>query len=171
MKQARIMITKTCSMGCPYCLMNNRGVMDTIEENTLEEILKTDYHTFLITGGEPLENNYTEEQTEKAVIKIKEKQPSAKIYLYTNGVGIYSGNIHKLPKLFDGINISLHQEINYGKLLWIKRYIPIRLHRQEGRVSQELISFCLKEKIPLKIFEIDKCSVENEDRFLLKGVL
>jgi hypothetical protein len=165
------MITKECSLGCPYCLMNNRVVMDTIKEATLDEILSQEYHTFLITGGEPLEDNYTEEQTERAVDLIKQKHPNAKVYLYTNGVGIYNGNIHKLPKLFDGINISLHQEINYPKLLWIKRYIPIRLHRQEGRVSKELISFCLKEKIPLKIWVKDKCEVENEDRFILKGVL
>jgi organic radical activating enzyme len=147
--------------------MENKDIMKTVKPETLSNILKNKYKSFCITGGEPLCDSDTFHLMKLVALSVKGFNPITPIYLYTNGVNLNEKNISEIIDLFDGINIGLHNEIDYAKIKWISRCIPTRLHRWEKKIDKKLLDFCKDNGIMLKIWKKDVCHTEKEDRFIL----
>lgn len=168
-KQCRIMITKKCNLHCSYCLMKNKELMATFKLATIEEILAKEYSAYCITGGEPLLDKNTITIAIRLIVEIKKRVPKlVPIYLYTNGENLRSKNAAMLIAILDGINISPHRKkVPYEDILFANAFTKVRLHRQDTKVTQELIDFCTTNDIALKQWHLDVCDTVPEDRFIL----
>lgn len=166
MKQCRIVITTECNLTCTYCLMKDQEVVDTFTPKTVDDIVgMPTYSTYLITGGEPT----TDMTTLLRLIKsIHENHPDSRIYLYSNGTLLSNKRALALKHAgLHGINIGLHNDIDYAQLWQLNSIIPLRLHRYINIVTPLLRKFCAEYSIPLKEWEMGQCDTEDEDRFIL----
>ncbi len=167
-KQCWIMITKKCNLRCSYCLMKNEELMATFKPATMEEILKKEYSAYCITGGEPFYNKKTTDLIVDLILAIRNKSAIPAIYLYSNGERKLNKIMAMVLSSIEGVNISPHgRNIPYKKIKIINMYCPVRLHRQDTKITPRMINFCEKENIEYKIWHKDDCTTVPEDRFIL----
>ena len=164
--QCRIAVTLDCNLNCSYCCMTKiPDIYNSFTVKYMDDILKTKYDSFVITGGEP---TLDLELLFMVINDIHRSQPKAKIYLHTNGVLLTEQFVVDNSHILDGINISIHGEPDYDKYLKINNILPVRLHVWQELVTCKLSEFCEDHNIELKEWTMDDCETIPEDRYILR---
>lgn len=159
---AKVVISWDCNLSCDYCCNKYPEIRDSFQPITLEELSKTTYTDYELTGGEPL----LDIERLRKVIQVLPFQSSR--YIYTNGILLDTQKAYCLNLYIKGINIGYHGiPLNWEELVNIHRYcIPLRLWIQDIDLTQ----FLLDLNIPIKLWTKDKqCFNINTDRFVLVG--
>ena len=165
-KRVRLIITKECNLDCGYCCNKIKDVIDSFKTITLREFLKRDYDVISITGGEPL-------LVADKLIELLEKIPNKankRIYLYSNGFGMFSKKIGIIAKMITGVNIDCHENFLYTfkRAMYWKKYIKkVRLHIQDMEVTPKIVNALRRGKIDLVQWKMNDCDNLKEDRFIL----
>jgi len=161
MNTAKVAIGWDCNLNCEYCCNKLPHVRDSFKPITLEELTKTSYKDYEITGGEPLlKSNFHKTQTAMLVLP-----PKANKYLYTNGLFLDRNTAQALYHFgITGINIGYHrQKLNWNLLREIHKYIiPIRLWVKVDEIK-EIPSVGL----PVYLWRLGDCDEITTDRFYL----
>lgn len=173
MRACRILLSTKCNLKCQYCCNNLPEIQEQFKMKTLVTLFKTPYDVYNISGGEPfLDYDYLLNICKE----IKKANSHCKVYIYTNGTKSIDMTLHdELYKYIDGFNIGVHDS-NYDQALmsFFKFNIvtSVRLHIQENYKNRltpmqtKLINE-IKETNKLKIWKMNECNVENEDRFII----
>jgi organic radical activating enzyme len=158
----RIAVTLKCNLSCPYCIMKDDAIVKSFKPASLEEILKKNYDSYAITGGEPLTDPVRLSELLE-VLKGK-KRP---VYLYSNGKLLTREFLIAHQSLITSVNIGAHGDIDRDKIVQLNELVSVRLHRWERLVDPELIEFCSGYGIKLKSWKMDDCKTQDDERFLL----
>jgi organic radical activating enzyme len=143
-------------------------IRDSFTEETLENILKKDYSSYVITGGEPFKGGH------KLIKCIDAVYPTGKpIYMHTNGILINLDYFwHRwVLETITGINISLHENnrdlAKYERIVKEFPNLSVVLHVWEKLVDLKLTMFLASTGIKYKFWKLDDCRTVPEDRFIL----
>jgi len=165
--QCRIAITTECNLNCKYCCMKDPTVFSSFREcvdiKDIPDLHK--YESFAITGGEPLTDPIL-----TVLIADALKNYPGKKFLYTNGTLADENFLPLIARAYDGINIGLHPEtkkLKQSEILNINSYIPVRLLICEDSANTEFFEFVKKYNIAYRLWKINDCENQNEDRFIL----
>jgi len=170
-KQARIMITDKCNYACYYCINKNKEVRNTFKSCNISDILKNEYSSYCITGGEPL---LTYNKLTNLIKYLHYHSPTTSIYLYTNAELLDEEKAKDLARLgVKSINIGAHNLVlsyfTITKWMDINDIIPIRIHRWNELKDDYLEHECYEANVPIKYWEMNKCDTVDEDRFFLES--
>jgi sulfatase maturation enzyme AslB (radical SAM superfamily) len=143
----KFLITQECNFNCIYCCNLLPNVQGRFTYKFLNEIEFEKYDEISITGGEPLLLTKGGRFFFELGRIMALKKPSAKIFLYTNGIFL-----NEVPwgilEIFDGINIGIHKEGQVNEILkknpglpdlagirfyvedvMLEKYIPLTINR------------------------------------------
>jgi MoaA/NifB/PqqE/SkfB family radical SAM enzyme len=159
----RILITTECNLKCKYCCNLLPEIKSKIKFITFNEIIKTNYTNYSITGGEPL-------LCFDKLIKLLKKLPkTSKKYLYTNGWLLNNDYSLILRKYIDGINLGYHGDfdmIRYKFPILEKNFDNVRLLAEKGKLTKFQKEYLKDYKIILKEWVRDACET-NEDIYVI----
>ncbi len=164
MKNCRVLITKQCNFDCSYCLMKDEATAATFIPIKFDEFVKIiqNYESFGITGGEPTICRYFLTKMLTTIRGCSDKP----MFLYTNGTLVETIPEYAL-KCLSGINIGVHQGIDWEKVARLQAIVPVRLHIHKDSVTDEIRQKCLEIGATIKEFEYGQCDTVEEDRWFV----
>ena len=103
MKKLRLLITAICDRNCPGCCNKDWDLkgLDNVNNNF------HNYDEILLTGGEPL---LTTEILINTITKIKEQNPTARIFIYTANYNPIKHEYLLFIHDVDGITVTIHEQ-------------------------------------------------------------
>jgi len=175
----RIAVTEKCNLNCAYCpkhgdsyFLKSKNILNV---NQFSEIITIAHRVgirhFSITGGEPL---VVPKLTFLIAKTISNFTNLGYLRLNTNGILIKDYFDEIVQSKFSKIKISLDSlksknfiDIQKGVKILKKQNIPIRINMVVGQNNKdeiyEMINFCEKNELELKIFDITHYCNTNSD--------
>jgi len=118
--KARLIITFDCNRRCIGCCNTYVSLINQSKSiYSIDDLAK--YETIIITGGEP---NLYPANTYELILKIKQRYPIKKIYLYT---AYYTPDMQLYLSLIDGIHFTLHNNLSEKD---IKEFYSFQRHME-----------------------------------------
>ena len=168
MKKCRVVLTDRCNLSCEYCCMKEKETHDSFKKRTALRIAFDRYDEIAITGGEPL---MEPEKLVQFICMLRYFNKDAKIYMYTNGLLLFSeiASTLKIAGL-TGINYTPKEKpdrLTKDNMGFIHScLIPIRILIQDTLEDDDILQYAINNRMQIKQWTIGDCyDMEPEDRF------
>jgi len=135
----------------------------------MDEMVRMKYDIYNITGGEI---TLVPEKLYRVCSQIREHNPKAKIYLYTNGYNL--SELMEVHEFIDGINFGLHKD--FAKMMNMIHYfyndctkLSIILSVNEDEYAKNKLVFDNPKykNMKVKLWKLNECNRTKEDRFII----
>lgn len=153
----RLILTEKCNRNCEGCCNKDFDIKNLpIEEDF------TKYSKIFRTSGEPM---LYPEKIIRAILIIKEQNPTAKIFLYTAHVSpLYTALT--ILKYLDGITVTLHEQSDLDSFQRFDSLVAL-----EGYKETKSLRLNIFKGINLNNFIPDKWKIKNEIEWIKNSPL